>query len=149
MKYELEIIINKPREEVIKLFDNSENLKKWQKGLMEFEHVSGEPGQEGARSKLLYLMNGRETEMTEVITKRAFPEEFHGVYEAHGVYNIQENYFSEEGAGKTKWVSKSEFRFTSMLMKIMAFIMPGAFKSQSFKFMKSFKEFAEDGKTVN
>lgn len=45
MKYKLDIIINKPVDEVIKLFDNPDNLKKWQPELVSFEHLSGEEGQ--------------------------------------------------------------------------------------------------------
>lgn len=44
MKYELEITINLPRERVIELFDNPDNLKKWQEGLQSFSHRSGTPG---------------------------------------------------------------------------------------------------------
>ena len=78
MKYELEIIINKPRQEVVRLFDNQENLPKWQKGLMSFNHLSGNPGEVGAKSKLLYDMNGRKTEMIETITSNNLPDEFSG-----------------------------------------------------------------------
>ena len=44
MEYKLDIIINKPVAEVIQLFDDPENLKKWQPELVSFDHVSGEAG---------------------------------------------------------------------------------------------------------
>jgi hypothetical protein len=57
--YTVEIEIDLPRDQVIALFDNTENLFKWQTGLKDFEHISGEPGQPGAKSKLTYLYGKR------------------------------------------------------------------------------------------
>ena len=54
MKYTTEVEINLPRAKVIELFDNPENLNKWQTGLVSFEHTEGEPGKEGAKSQLKY-----------------------------------------------------------------------------------------------
>ena len=93
MKYTLETEIHLPREEVIKLFDNQENCFKWQEGLQSFEHVSGEPGQPGAKSRLVYQMGKRRIEMMETITARNLPDEFRGTYDAKGVHNIVENRF--------------------------------------------------------
>ena len=142
MKYSNEIIISLPRKKVIDLFDNTENLYKWQPGLQKFEHLSGEPGQEGARSTLLYKMGKRENEMIETITKRNFPDEFSSTYEAKGVWNRQQNYFAEAGTDKTKWTTVSEFK-CSGFMKVICWLMPGVFKKQTLKFMKDFKDFAE------
>ncbi|MEQ9466273.1 MAG: SRPBCC family protein [Ekhidna sp.] len=142
MKYTLEIVIDKPRDEVVKFFDNPDNMKYWQKGLISFEHISGEPGKPGAESLLKYEMGKRKIEMIETITFNGFPDEFHSNYIANGVTNIQRNYFREEG-GKTKWISEAEFKFTGF-MKLMAFFMgKGPFKKQSFAFMEDFKSFAE------
>ena len=65
MKYTREVVIDLPRERVIELFDDADNLTKWQEGLQAFEHVSGEPGQPGAKSRLVYDYRGRRFEMTE------------------------------------------------------------------------------------
>ena len=53
MKYTREVVIDLPRDRVIELFDDADNLPKWQEGLQRFEHVSGEPGQPGAKSRLV------------------------------------------------------------------------------------------------
>jgi len=42
MKCTVQIDIDLPREQVIQLFDDPDNLAKWQKGLLSFEHLSGE-----------------------------------------------------------------------------------------------------------
>lgn len=142
MKYTLELTIDLPRERVVELFDNVENLKEWQKGLQSFDHVSGEPGQVGAVSKLKYDMNGRIIDMIETITVRDLPDRFAGTYEAKGVWNAIDNRFEEVDENTTKWYAHNEFKFKGF-MKLMSKIMPGAFKKQSFKFMIDFKNFAE------
>ena len=142
MEYSTEITINLPRERVLELFDSTENLYKWQDGLESFEHISGEPGQMGAKSKMVYNMNGREVEMIETITSRNFPDEFSGTYEAKGVYNAVENLFYEDGPAKTRWVANHLFKFSGM-MKIMAVAMRGAFPKQTQESMEAFKTFAE------
>lgn len=142
MKYTLDIEIDLPRAKVVELFDNPDNLKKWQPDLVSFEHLSGDPGQVGAKSKLLHKMGKREVEMIETVTSRNLPDEFSGTYEAKGVWNLVENRFVEVDENKTKWILDTEFK-CSGFMRIMALLMPGMFKKQSFKFMQQFKEFAE------
>ena len=142
MKYTLEIDIHLPREKVIELFDNPDNMKHWQPGLLSFEPLSGTPGTVGAKSQLKYLMGKREIEMVETINVRNLPDEFSGTYEAKGVWNEVRNFFSVVDANTTRWASENEFK-CSGFMKIMAFFMPGAFKKESYKYMVQFKEFAE------
>jgi hypothetical protein len=143
MKFTTEIVVNLPRERMIELFDNPDNMPKWQHGLKSFEPISGEPGQPGAKSRLKYDMNGRMIEMVETIETRNLPDEFSGTYEAKGVWNRVENRFFEDGADKTRWVSNNEFKFSGLMMRAMGFLMPSAFRKQSRKFMEDFKTFAE------
>lgn len=142
MKYSITTTIDLPRHKVIELFDNPDNLPKWQPELQSFDHFSGEPGKPGAKSKLKYKMGKREVEMIETITVRNLPEEFSGTYEAKGVLNIQKNYFKEVGENQTEWISETEFKLSGF-MKVMAWFMPGAFKKQSQKYLDQFKAFAE------
>ena len=67
--YTVEIEIELPRDKVIELFNSSENLFKWQTGLQSFEHVSGEPGQDGAKSKLVYINGKHHIELIETVTE--------------------------------------------------------------------------------
>ena len=146
MKYTTEIIINLPLDKVVSLFDNPDNMKKWMKGLVSFEPVSGIPGQVGAKSKLRFKMGSRDVEMIETITVRNFPAEFSGTYEAKGVFNVVINKFTDRGNGTTKYISEQEFQFSGF-MKIIGFLMPGAFKKQSVKYLEDFKTFAEREKS--
>ncbi|MDX5347712.1 MAG: SRPBCC family protein [Hymenobacteraceae bacterium] len=145
MKYTNEIEIDLPREKVVELFENPDNMKYWQPGLQSFEHISGTPGQPGAKSRLRYKMGKREIEMIETITKSSLPDEFNGLYETNGVYNVMNNRFIPVSENKTKWVSESEFQFSGF-MKLMGWLMPGAFRKQSQKYLDDFKAFAEGKK---
>lgn len=142
MKYTTEIEIEKPIDKVIKLFDNADNLKKWMEGLQSYEHISGTAGEPGSKSRLYFKMGKREVEMIETITVRNLPDEFSGTYKAKGVFNIVKNKFEKLSDTKTKYITENEFQFSGF-MKIIAFLMPGAFKKQSYKYLELFKEFAE------
>lgn len=142
MKYSCEIEINKPISEVISLFDNPDNLYKWMEGLQSFEHISGTAGQPGAKSKLKFKMGKRDVEMIETVITRNLPDEFTGSYEVKGVHNIVKNRFQKVDDNKTRYITEQEFQFKG-IMKFIAFLMPGAFKKQSMKYLTAFKNFAE------
>lgn len=143
MKYSNQVIINKPIGRVIELFDSVENLYKWMPGLQSYEHISGEPGQEGAKAKLKFKMGNRDIEMIETVTLRDLPHEFSGTYETKGVYNPQRNLFTAIDAKTTKYESISEFQFKGFGMKLLGLLMPNAFKKQSQVYLDKFKEFVE------
>lgn len=141
MKYTTEVTINVPRDKVVALFDNPDNMEKWQEGFVSMTHVSGEHGQAGMVSNLKYNTRGREMELTETIESRDLPDEFIAIYEAKGVWNRHENYFYDQG-DQTRYVTTSEFKCTGFI-RIMAFFMPGMFKKETLKQMNAFKAFAE------
>jgi len=142
MKYKADIEINSPIDKVVELFDNPDNMGKWMEGLQSFEPISGTPGQPGAKARLVFLMGKRKIEMIETITVRNLPVEFTGTYEADGVYNIVKNSFSILSDNRTLYETEQEFRFSGF-MKIIAFVMPGAFKKQSLKYLAAFKNYVE------
>lgn len=142
MKFRTSITVDLPRERMIQLFDNPATMKEWQPTLVSFEPISGTPGQPGAKSRLKYRMGRREIEMIETVTKRDLPRELTGTYEAKGVWNEVRNTFEDAGPSRTLWHSDCEFRFTGF-MKLMDFLMPGAFKKESAKIQERFKAWAE------
>jgi uncharacterized membrane protein len=145
MKFTCQIEINKPVETVVSLFDNPDNMNKWMEGLQSFEHLSGTPGQPGAKSRLKFKMGKRNIEMIETVTVRNLPHEFSGTYEAEGVMNVVKNYFKPLPGNKTSYITEQEFQFKGF-MKFIALLMPGAFKKQSMKYLSNFKNFAENNK---
>ncbi len=143
MKYDTEIVIDLARAQVVELFDNPDNMSKWQPGFVSMEHFEGEYGQAGAKSKLVYDMNNRRLEMVETIVTRNLPDEFSATFEAPNVWNLSENFFTEIDVNSTKWLAKNEFKCSGMV-GVMAFFVPWMFKRQTLKNMKDFKAFAEE-----
>lgn len=147
MKYQQEITVKRPRREVVEKFSNPENMKHWQRGFIFMKPINGEMGAEGSQNLLKYKMGKRGIEMKETILKNDLPEEFTATYDAKGVYNFQRNRFVDTPENHTRWISENEFRFSGF-MKLFGWVMPGAFKKQSMKYMEDFKAFIEDGKSV-
>ena len=143
MKYTLEIEINLPRKKVVELMDDPDNLSEWQPGFVSFEPLKGKPGEEGSSANFIYRIGKRDIQMTETITRRNLPDEFKATYETKDVFNIIHNRFIDEGS-TTRWIAINEFHFKG-LMRLYAFLMPGALRRQSRKIMMNFKEFAEGG----
>ena len=149
MIYTSQVIVEVPLELFIKKFDNHENMKYWQRGLESFEHVSGDPGEIGAKMKLNYNFGKRKMTLIETITENNLPRELHIHYDAKGMHNIQQNYFEKTQDGFTKWVCKNEFIPTNLFMHFMIFLAPRSFKKQSMYYLNDFKNFAENGTSVN
>ncbi len=143
MKFSHEVVINKSREDVWRLFDNPDNLKKWQPALKSFEHQSGRPGQAGAASKLIYEENGREIVLIETIESRNYPEEFSGSYSSSHATNHLTNRFIALDDRATKWAVDCEFVFHVFFLKLFGPLMKGMFVKRVTGDMNRFKEFAE------
>ena len=143
MRYTLEVTIALPRNRVVELFDDSDNLYKWQEGLVNLEPLSGIQRLEGAKTKLIHKFRNNKVEMIETVEKRNFPDEFICTYEAKNTWNRTINRFIEIDYDKTMWVLIAEFRCVGFL-KILAFIMPGLFRKSTLKDMREFKRFAEN-----
>lgn len=148
MKYTTEITVDLPINEFVEKLDNPENMKHWMRNFIRYQQISGEPGQEGSKMTLTFKRGKGEMSMVETIIKRNFPDEFHGSYETKGVYNLQKNYFYPINESQTKWVSETEFQFSNFGLKLMGFLMPGAFKKQLLQYAKDFKNFAENGTSL-
>ncbi len=148
MKYTCEILINLPRIRVIELFDSTANLEQWQPGLKSFTHLEGDPGAEGARSELVYEGRKGDLVMTETITKKQLPEQFHRIYRSRGVYNEVENWFTEKEPGLTLWRTEHLFRFGGIMMLMVPF-MKRAFIHNSMLHMDRFKLFAETRRKIS
>jgi hypothetical protein len=149
MKFTYEIVINRSRNDVWKLFDNPDNMKKWQPTLKKFEPQSGVPGQVGAVSKLTYEERGREIVLMETITSRNEPNEFSGTYSNPMALNSIKNYFIALEANRTKWVMDCEFKFHGF-WKLLGPLMKGAIKKRTAQDINRFKQMAEsEPLTVN
>ncbi len=142
MHYTTEVIIDRPREEVVALIDDPDNLSKWQPTFKSIKHISGDYGKPGAKSRLVYDMNGRDMEMVETILTHNLPDEMAMRFEAGGVDNTVVNRFEAVTDQQTRWSMDCEFQFTGW-MRLMGWFMPGAFKKQTQADMERFKTFVE------
>eukprot|EP00353_Schmidingerella_taraikaensis_P000190 CAMPEP_0185595980 /NCGR_PEP_ID=MMETSP0434-20130131/80193_1 /TAXON_ID=626734 ORGANISM="Favella taraikaensis, Strain Fe Narragansett Bay" /NCGR_SAMPLE_ID=MMETSP0434 /ASSEMBLY_ACC=CAM_ASM_000379 /LENGTH=121 /DNA_ID=CAMNT_0028224335 /DNA_START=7 /DNA_END=369 /DNA_ORIENTATION=- len=113
--YKNEVLINAPKARVVELFNDSENLKKWQEGFISIESIEGEPGTVGAKHKMRYKMGKRDIEMIETITKMDLPDTFGATYEAKNVFNSINNHFEDLGDGKTRYWTENEFKLSGMM----------------------------------
>ena len=143
MKFTLELPIAKSQVEVWKAFDDPENTKIWQPTLIKFETIIGIQGQPGAVSKLTYTEGKREFILMEKVTFRAEPDRFDGVYENDFADNSVKNTFLATGENETLWNMEVEFKFKTLLMKIVGPFAKKNFVKRTEKDMERFKVFVE------
>ena len=148
MKYTVEIRITLPRSRVIELIRKPANLKKWQPGLRSVTLLHGRPGEEGARSELVYEGRKGDLVITETIRLLKLPEQYHLHNQSRGVNNQVENWFTEEEPGITLWRSVNTFRFKGIMI-LMAPFMKNAFIHNTMLNMDRFKLFAENPEKFN
>lgn len=141
MQFTIEISIPLARERVIELFSDPENLKKWQPSLKEYTLLQGAHGADGAKSKMLFEMNGGMVEMIETVEKNRLPEEFVAHYETQGVTNLVINRFVAASETVTQWVTVNHFEFKG-LMALLALFMRTTFRKQTISDMERFRDFA-------
>ncbi|MBM2623159.1 SRPBCC family protein [Actinoplanes sp. LDG1-06] len=158
MRYTVSIEIARPREEVAQLLADPEHMPKWLRGLVVHELLSGVHGQLGTKSRVVMEMGSQQMECTETITRRE-PADLHEIppedvvhFEREivtkGMWNAARERLTEAGPQATLWTSENEFRFSSLPMRLVGLLMPGAFRKQSLQHMRDFKAFAEHGQDV-
>ena len=143
MKFALELPLQKSRDEVWKAFDNPENTKIWQPSLVNFETSSGIQGQPGAVSKLTYKEGKREFSLIEKVTHRAEPDRFDVVYENEFADNSVRNTFVIVNDNETLWRMEVEFKFKTLIMKLIGPSMKTNYILRTERDMQRFKEFME------
>ncbi|AHC16272.1 SRPBCC family protein [Salinispira pacifica] len=142
MKYQNEIYIDLPRERLTRIFMDPVHMEQWQEGLQRRDHLEGDSGKEGSRTRIKYKLGKDELEMEEEILRDQLPDEITFLYRVRGVENTCENHFESRETGGTRWIQINDFRMRGF-MKLMAFLAPGAFRKQTEEDMKRFKEYAE------
>ena len=141
-KYTNEVVIEASREKIIELFENPDNLIKWQPGFISMKHISGASGEIGSKYEMKYKMGKRDIVMIETVIEKKFHELYTFTYEAKGVWNEVSNHFEIIDENTTKYWTENDFKMKGF-MKLMAFFVPGVFKKQSQKYLDLFKEFVE------
>ncbi len=149
MKYRMEVSINRPRSEVWQAFTDPERLKLWQSSLTGIELMSGTRLIPGAVSKLTFTENKREFVLTETILQCQEPERLDQMYENQFSINTIINSFLEQEHDQTLWVTDTEYRFKTLLMKIMGPVYKKNFIARTHRDMESFKKLLENNSNRN
>ncbi len=142
MRYTLSNTINKPLEEVIEKFKDPDGVKHWMEGLQRIEHISGTPGEVGAKSDFYFLHKKKEMKISETILEQNLPRQIKFAYQSPMGNNEVEMVFEKLNDHSVKQINNSYFELKGF-MKVMGFLMKGMFKKQSLKFMIAFKDYVE------
>ena len=145
MKYKIELPIHKPRLEVWKFFRDPAKTRLWQRSLKQIDLVNGLADQPGAESIWLYKEHDQEFSLTEKVLQAEEPFRFESVFENEFASNTVNNSFLEQSDGTTLWISETEYKFKTLLMKIMGPVYKKNYVARSQKQMERFKEAIEKG----
>lgn len=140
MKFSCDINIDAPLDHVVEIFKNPDNLKHFQDDFISKELISGEEGQQGAISKMVY----KKLELKETVLVSNLPKEFKGLYEHKHMTNTMTVTFEPLSENQTTYTSEIEYTaFNGFMIKLMAKLFPGLFKKQVYKWMVQFKAYTE------
>ena len=142
MKLKFETVIDASLDTVWAAFDDPDNLNRWQQNLESFKHISGEPGQPGATSELVYDEKGRKVVLKETITERREPDFLAGTYESRMGKTLIVNHFESVSEDSTRWTSWCNFTFKG-LMKITSLFVSGIIRKRTEADMQRFKLMVE------
>ena len=140
MKFTCSIDIESPKHKVAEIFANPDNLKHVQEGFKSKTLISGNEGEVGAVSKMVY----EKLELIETIIKNDLPDAFLALYEHKYTVNTMKVQFEALNELRTRYTSEIHYtKFNGLMIKIMAKLFPGFFKKQVLKWMQLFKVYVE------
>lgn len=142
MNYTLSNTIDKSLEEVIAKLKEPEGVKHWMEGLQKIEHISGTPGETGAKSDFHFLYKKKEMKVSETILEQNLPNQIKYSYQSPMGTNIVELLFESLSDNQVKQTSNTTMEVKGF-MKLMAPLFKGMFKKQSLTYMTAFKHYVE------
>ena len=143
MKYTVSNTINGSLEKVHQKFIEPDGALNWMEGLQRIEHISGTPGEVGAKSDFYSVYKNKEMKISETILEQNLPHQIKFGYESPMGYNEVELLFEELDENTVKQTNNSYFALKGF-MKVMGFFMKSMFKKQSLKYMDGFKNYVEN-----
>lgn len=142
MIYTLSNTIDKPLQEVADKLNDPNGLSQWMEGLQKIEHLSGTPGEQGAKSDLHFVHKGKEMVITETILEQNLPNQIKFGYQSKMGSNTVELQFEPLSDSSVKQTSINDFQLKGF-MKVIGPLFKGMFKKQSMKYMVAFKDYCE------
>lgn len=144
MKYTCSIDIDKPIDQVAKLWADENSFSEWQDGFKSIELLEGTHGAEGAKSRILFEQGKRSMGLIETIITNNLPDEKKALYEHVDMVNTQTTRFEKLNENQTRYISEVVYTdFNGFIPNLMAKLFPSVYRKQSEKWMKQFKEFVE------
>ena len=143
MKYQVELLLDKSRREVWQAFRDPEKAGLWQPSLTGIELLNGTAGQAGAETKLTFTEGKRQFSLFEKIISCQEPERLDQMYENEFSINTVQNSFLEQGQNQTLWITETEYKFKTFLMKIMGPVYKRNLAARTQRDMERFKEMVE------
>jgi hypothetical protein len=139
------MIIEKPRDLVVKLFMDPKYLHEYQDGFKEKIVKEGTAGEEGCISTMYYEYGHGQMILEETITKNMLPDRIEAFYHHEHMDNTMICTFEEVGENKTRYSYEYEYtRINWFMPKIISFLFPGIYKRQGEKWNSQFQTFVED-----
>lgn len=145
MKYVESIVIERPRDTVVALFEDQDTYGQWQDGLVSVRPLSGTPGQAGARRELVYRRANRVVEVIETLEEQAMPDRCLTLRESFGMWRRDESHFEVLEEGVTEWTMLCQVRPTGFLPRLAARLLPQPFRRETRANMEALRDFAERG----
>ena len=142
MKMKVEAEIRASRDFVWAVFENPDNLTRWQPTLDSFTHQTGEVGQPGATSELVYNENGKKITMIETVTERQKPQFMAGIYDSARATSLIVIHLEEIDDNTTRFVSYTNMKFKGM-MKIMSVFVAKSIRDRAEADLNRFKLLVE------
>ncbi len=143
MQFALSITIKRPRQQVLDLFDDHDRVKEWQPNLVSRTLISGQLGQVGCKTQMVFNTFGQRIEMTETVITRDLPDEFKAEYASNGVLNTARNIFIADTPDTCRWISENTFTFSGLRGIALKRVPESLYKGQTRTLMINFKRFAE------
>jgi uncharacterized protein YndB with AHSA1/START domain len=142
MKLKFEQIIDADLQTVWTAFGNPENMDRWQRNFESYTHKSGEPGQPGAISELVFNEGDKKLFLKETITERRDPDFLAGSYESTYGSTVIVHHFEMINHSTTRWTSWCNFTFRGM-MRLMTYFIAGSIRTRTREDMERFKLLVE------
>jgi uncharacterized membrane protein len=144
MKFELSIEIDQPPSVVYDFMMDPENLHLWLTNFVRMEHLSGEPGEPGAKAKHVYDERGRHVEMVETIISNVENQEMIADYESEYFDMRVSNYLEPKDDHKTLLSIVTEMEMKSFVMKLVGRLFKGQSEKRLAADMERLKDAIEE-----
>ncbi len=136
-EYTIQMMIEKPIDQVTSFYINRKTMPLWEKGLTEISDIKNKLFEQDSEGFLLFSINGYQMSMKTSVISNHLPSEITMVYEVPGAWNQCINRF-EAIQNQTKWTMDVIFE-----MEHETYIEKDRFIAKTTEAMRIYKDFIE------